>query len=1425
MKKRLLTTLLALVMLVSSVPSAMAAKKNYEDEADGTNPNIYELWGDFENPASFDQVTMNTNGGCYTEWVKGGADGTKHSLKYDSTKGSTIREMSVRFPAVAGETYDISFYAKVENSDLASFYLLQVYDDAAWTWLPQLQISTMWTKVSLTWTCPSTDKNGDPTKGAGDLQWRFGTTGGGKPCVAYIDQLSIIPHGNVRANYDSVNEGFIAAEVEEEEEEVFTSADAVETTAVEFNDVEGHWAEATIETLASYDYVSGMGDGTYSPNTQVTRAQFIKMVTDIYNIIAPEYDDRFNDVTGDEWFTNSLTVADRLGIINNELKADGNIYPDKPITREEAATIAALVAKDRGAVVNENNATSFTDDGKISAWAKEGVKNAAAYGMIKGYDTGDYKPQASITRAEAAQILLRIVELQSRMLIYVDAQNGNDKSGDGTSTSPLKSIEAARDMAAEYASDMQNDIKILMRGKFRLKNTLKFNETHSGGNGYDIIYTSWGSEKPVITMADEYTDFQLYDEELNIYRTYVGKGTQTRQVYFNDVKGIRSRSVGYLKNSSYEEQLYWLCDNTELLDYEHPEELDLIFHINWCNPRIMVSSIEETKDGRVKISPVSSQYRYVAVRVDFALGRRCTSPSYIENALELVDERGEWYLSKTDGYLYYIPRAGEDMSTMVAKVPTGEWMIDATSSDYAKPWSNVTFENVCFEGTTWMRPTEVGGHADAQNNHIREGKDSAPGAAIHIEKCTNINFYNNVFRQMGVTGLEIFDGADHCEVIGNRFDNISGTAITVDDITPGATNARLSSRAKDSYVEYIKVNNNYITNTATDYKSAAAVSFAWPRHSEFNHNEIAYTSYSGFHGAYGWTSYNSTGTALFDVETNYNYIHDVFTDRVYDGGAWYTVGASSYECEKNNKELSNRCFGNYMTNSWTCAYIYPDEGTTSWYFKNNVVDDSLVGMHENNLESSAEKSGWFAHMHSAQILWLTFEDNYSTVDFAYQYGWMNARESNIEPLNFIEGGNYPDEAQAIVNNAGIEPEYRANFDDLEGAQFLACSDRRQSVQLNRAYDSRLMVLGSEFGKIYDISDYTIDLWCDDPEAMSIDENGYITCYKSGIWEAEAVVTIGGHTYLKHLKYEAGDEVESIGLNVSNVNLVEGGTGEYGLTAYTTFGNSMDITDKATFNLKVEDPSIVSYEVRTATTDASKTVIALSVVGPGETRLYGTVEYDGITLDVDIPVKTIKYSNDEAVNLPFRQISLQSGWKHPGVSVAGGGYKVTGSPNHFGGNVSNELIAFDMQVDAGSSWPSLVLLDSDRMGNYQSNDCYLVGFKTTIVELQRFNEGVRTMIFGDAGFSPIGGPGIPNEEGNKIVEYGKRYSVVVGAFEDNGATRIVLNINGKNIFDYRDVEANRIDPKSASYFAIYNSSANNGGFTFWPYSGITAETAE
>ena len=990
------------------------------------------------------------------------------------------------------------------------------------------------------------------------------------------------------------------------------------------------------------------------------------------------------------------------------------------------------------------------------------------------------------------------------MKIYVNSITGNDQNTGGIN-SPLRSLEKTRDLAAKMSEN--EDVTVFLDGKFFLENTLIFSPEHSGKNGNTITYTSVSEKKAVITMAREYGNFKIHDKEKNIWATDIEKGTYSRQVYFNNIRGIRARTLGYLKNAEYVDGTHYVCDNTELLDLKYPDEVDMVFHINWCNPRYMIEKIEKTSDNRVKIAPKSYFLKHKG-RVDFAGPARIDStPGYLENAYEFLSEPGEWYIDRHEGKLFYIPREGEDMSAMCAKIPAGEWMIRGCG-DIGKPLENLIFDNICFEGTTWLKVDRDGGFHDAQNGHIRERNgrmsDDPPGAGVHFEYCKNIKMTNNVFRQLGITGVEFMGGSKYIDFIGNEMYDISGVAITVDDV--GLTGFP-EKRTPENYCEYVRVNNNYIHDVARDYKSSAALSLAWPRHSEFNHNEICSVPYSGFHIAYGWEEYAETGSVLFDTEVNYNYVHDVFCDRVYDGGCIYSLGASSLECKKTNIEKNNRIWGNFIANSWTCAMIYPDEGSTSWYVRDNVIDTSRVKFHENNLETQQEKSPWAVHMHASTIMWMTFRNNFSTADFAYRYGWMNMLESEIEPIRPLKSrdwDNWCDEAKEIIQNAGIEKEYRNNF-KLDEPKVLVCDDRRQSLSLEKPTYAGFYVLGGK-NKEYPLADYKLTLWLDDPDAVTLTPEGYYIAHKKGIFEGEVWATFAGRTFMHHIKLECGDEIEKVSLNAEKIRIIPDAEVNLTITAYSTFGNRKDVTTTAEFRLEPKE-NIISVSNENGLSVKAKAT-------SGETEIKGQIEYSGVKSEVCIPVKIVPQSSKDAENVSFKNVDLLENWKNTGEKTADGGLKVWGSPNHNLKQLASGFYAFDMEIAPGSSWPAFTICDSDAMGRYTSNDCYMFIFNKDNVELNRYNEGAKTAIFSSNGKGAVSGPSALTDG---IFAYNKRVSIVAGAEQQENGNRIVLNINGKNIIDYFDDSDDRIP--AFGYFVVYNPDNDGGGITFWEFSDI------
>ncbi|MBR3933930.1 MAG: leucine-rich repeat protein [Clostridia bacterium] len=172
-----------------------------------------------------------------------------------------------------------------------------------------------------------------------------------------------------------------------------------------FSDVsEDHWAYDAIMELADLGVINGMGDGTYNPEGTVTREQFIKLLVcadDKDNDFYPEVD--FPDVEDNSWSYEYICTGLSNGIFDlNELQGD-KFEPQKGIDRD---TVALWAVNTLGVWLDEES--NFNDNYKINN--SEAVATAVDEGIIKGYEDNTFRPNNTLTRAEAAAIIKRTID-------------------------------------------------------------------------------------------------------------------------------------------------------------------------------------------------------------------------------------------------------------------------------------------------------------------------------------------------------------------------------------------------------------------------------------------------------------------------------------------------------------------------------------------------------------------------------------------------------------------------------------------------------------------------------------------------------------------------------------------------------------------------------------------------------------------------------------------------------------------------------------------------------------------------------------------------------------------------------------------------------------------------------------------------------
>ncbi len=163
-------------------------------------------------------------------------------------------------------------------------------------------------------------------------------------------------------------------------------------------------------------YMGGYTDGTFRPNGTITRAESVTVVARLLfgeeNL--PESKSAYTDAQG-HWSEKYIACLEKEGLLS---AYKGNFSPDKPITRAEFADLAVKVCS-----LTPGVQRIFTDVPSSHTYY-DSIMLSAASGLIGGYEDNTFRPDNTITRAEAVTILNRVQAIDTSRNIF--SQNYNN---------------------------------------------------------------------------------------------------------------------------------------------------------------------------------------------------------------------------------------------------------------------------------------------------------------------------------------------------------------------------------------------------------------------------------------------------------------------------------------------------------------------------------------------------------------------------------------------------------------------------------------------------------------------------------------------------------------------------------------------------------------------------------------------------------------------------------------------------------------------------------------------------------------------------------------------------------------------------------------------------------------------------------------
>jgi hypothetical protein len=365
------------------------------------------------------------------------------------------------------------------------------------------------------------------------------------------------------------------------------------------------------------------------------------------------------------------------------------------------------------------------------------------------------------------------------------APNGSD-SNPGTYDKPFAAVAKAMEKVAEMTDGMSEDIIVHLReGVYRIDESIIIDESHSGQNGHKVIIQNYPKEKPVISGGVIIDGWTVHDQSKNIYKADAGS-LNFRQLYVNDEWTIRSRhpnvADGEFTLSCYVEsgtdKVHVMAG--EVCGWKYPEDVE-IHGQNGGQWSDVIYHIEQCFGSYVTVPPVLAALLFYP--------DQNTAPSAVraglvcfENAYEALDIEGEWFLDIHDGMVYYIPSSGQDMSSAEVIVPVVERLVDVHGSSLDNMVHDIVFFGIHFMHSTWMHPSTDKGFLNVQAGQMLIAEDetnATPAVGFNIQNAHDIMVERCVFTNMGSTAIGAEHANENISITGNVIKDVAGAGILI----------------------------------------------------------------------------------------------------------------------------------------------------------------------------------------------------------------------------------------------------------------------------------------------------------------------------------------------------------------------------------------------------------------------------------------------------------------------------------------------------------------------------------------------------------------------------------------------------------------------------------------------------------------------
>jgi hypothetical protein len=551
------------------------------------------------------------------------------------------------------------------------------------------------------------------------------------------------------------------------------------------------------------------------------------------------------------------------------------------------------------------------------------------------------------------------------------APDGKD-SNPGSAAAPFATLTKARDAVRQKANaSLTKDILVLIRGgTYQQTQTLAFGPEDSGTAKFSITYAAYPGEKVVLSGGHKITGWKKGQGQIWTAEVPEAKAGELyfRQLFVDGKRAIRARMPNVddkppwwiIKTSTLSEQEdkpFTVTLNNPIRSYANTGDMELICICNNEEGRKRLESINVEQQTLTVAPP--HKWNPKCFGNDWALsaptaGKAC----YLENALEMLDQPGEWYLDRHTGMLSYWPRPGEDMTHIEAVVPVVQKTLLAVIGTREQPVVNLNFKGIHVEHVDW--PLPPWGYNGLFCCNVFVGSKEKPGhrfieAAVEFENARSCNFVDGGIAHIGGMGLCLRDGTAFNKIEGNEIGDLGGGGIGAGGCNVAGSYLYAAPPPGPNDYKGYRIANNYVHDCGTDYYGGSGICLYLAQDSVISHNLIHDCAYFGI-GVAGSQDPNVKFAKNNTIE--YNHIYNAM--KVTNDGAGLYVTFANYD--RGTLVRSNLIHdtlwnifgrGGGATDAIPCFGLYLDGKNSGCKYENNVVYHNaggplLFGSHKSN---------------------------------------------------------------------------------------------------------------------------------------------------------------------------------------------------------------------------------------------------------------------------------------------------------------------------------------------------------------------------------------------------------------------------------------------------------------------------------------------